>query len=112
MIGGMADVTECLVKMLSSDNSAFQFSALGVLKNLSVSASNKARLLEESVVAGLFQALNSPQEPLQYVTTSLPFVPMAPKSCDLRRVLHPSTFTCWVQYTCRIQTNLLPPPLP
>jgi len=69
-MGGNVDVLDCLVSMLSTDNSGFQYSALGVLKNLSVAPPNKKRLLQGTVIAGLHTTLKSPQEPLQYLSAS------------------------------------------
>jgi hypothetical protein len=49
----MPAVLEQLCAMLKSNNTAFEYSALGALKNLCITKENKATLLVEGVVAAL-----------------------------------------------------------
>ena len=65
-------VVDDVTKIAAMDNTAFQHSALGTLKNLAVAPANKLKLLAQpAVVDSLLVALESPQGPVQYMALTI-----------------------------------------
>ena len=69
-IADVPGVVETLCMLMKTDNTAFEYSALGTVKNLSIAPGNKPKLLTAEVIGALSTAMKSPQGPVQYLASS------------------------------------------
>lgn len=69
-IADVPGVVGKLCMLMKTDNTAFEYSALGTVKNLSIANENKPKLLTAEVMEALHTTMKSPQAPVQYLASS------------------------------------------